>query len=116
MQGYIKIHLTKTTVICMEDILSTYTTIATCGCMQDKTILWSLGEVTLVPTLCLILSDDGVTGRWNNVSWEVNPESCDETLCKRIVPMGNCYQEKTRQKSCQKLRLKRKIKIKRIFL
>jgi hypothetical protein len=47
-----------------------------------------------------------VAGLWNNVSWDVNPESCDETLCKRIVPpMGSCYQEK-QDNSCQKDRNK----------
>lgn len=60
----------------------------------------------VIHTFCLILSDVGVAGLWNNVSWDVNPESCDETLCKRIVPpMGSCYQEK-QDNSCQKDRNK----------
>ena len=63
--------------------------------MHNNTIKCMMGRLHgFIPTFCLIFNDDGVAGRWNNVSWDVNPESCDETLCNRIVPMGICYQRK----------------------
>lgn len=39
---------------------------------------------------CGRLRDWGVVGRKNSVSWDVKPESCDDTLIKRWVPTVGC--------------------------